>query len=316
MGMAIIVHGGAGAIPPERHAAAREGCHAAALAGWEILLRGGSAMDAIEAAIMALEDNPGFNAGTGSVLTSDGRAQMDAGVMDGETLDVGAVAGVERVRNPVALARLVSASPHVLLVAAGAELFATEQGMELVDPQSLVTAAQLARWKRGYRDGDDANVDPTLVALSSLDALPDEHIHADGDKHGTVGAVAVDLHGRIAAGASTGGMGGKHPGRVGDTPLVGCGYYAETPVGGASCTGHGEHFMRLILAKRAVDLLERGLSAQAAADAAIETLGQRTGGMGGLILLDAEGNAGFARNTDAMAYAYMREGMSEPEAGV
>jgi beta-aspartyl-peptidase (threonine type) len=314
--MAIIVHGGAGAIAPDRQAAAREGCHVAALAGWEILQRGGSAMDAIEAAIMALEDNPGFNAGTGSVLTSDGRAQMDAGVMDGETLDVGAVAGVERVRNPVMLARLVSASPHVLLAGSGAELFAAEQGMELVDPHTLVTAAQRERWERGYRDGDDVNVGPKLVALNGLDALPDEHIHSDGDKHGTVGAVAVDRHGRIAAGASTGGIAGKHPGRVGDTPLVGCGYYAETPIGGASCTGHGEHFMRLILAKRAVDLLGRGVSAPAAADAAIETLGQRTGGAGGLILLDVEGNAGFARNTAAMAYAYMREGMTEPEAGV
>jgi beta-aspartyl-peptidase (threonine type) len=314
--MAIIVHGGAGTIAPERHPAARAGCLAAAQIGWEVLLRGGSAMDAIEAAIMAMEDNPGFNAGTGSVLTRDGRAQMDAGVMDGETLDVGAVAGVERVKNPVALARLVSASPHVLLVGTGAELFAEEQGVGLVDPRALVTAAQLERWERGYRDGDDVNVGPKLVAVSGLDALPDEHIHTDGDKHGTVGTVAIDRHGRIAAGASTGGMAGKHPGRVGDTPLVGCGFYAETPLGGASCTGHGEHFMRLILAKRAVDLLERGLNAQAAADAAIETLGQRTGGTGGLILLDAEGSVGFARNTDAMAYAFMREGMSEPEAGV
>ncbi len=314
--MAIIVHGGAGTIAPERHAAAREGCLTAAQAGWEVLLRGGSAMDAIEAAIMALEDNPGFNAGTGGVLTKDGRAQLDAGVMDGETLDVGAVAGVERIKNPVALARLVSASPHVLLVGTGAELFAEEQGVALVDPKTLVTAAQLERWERGYRDGDDVNVGAKLVADSGLDALPDEHIHADGDKHGTVGAVAIDRHGRIAAGASTGGMAGKHPGRVGDTPLVGCGYYAETPIGGASCTGHGEHFMRLLLAKRAVDLLERGMSAQAAADAAIETLSQRTGGTGGLILLDAEGNVGFARNTDAMAYAYMLEETREPEAGV
>jgi len=314
--MAIIVHGGAGAIPPERHMAASEGCHAAALAGWGVLLRGGSAMDAIEAAIMALEDNPGFNAGTGSVLTSDGRAQMDAGVMDGETLDVGAVAGVERIKNPVALARLVSASPHVLLVGAGAELFAQKQGLALVDPGALVTTAQFERWQRGYRDGDDVNVEPKLIAESGPDALRDQSVHADGDKHGTVGAVAIDRHGRIAAGASTGGMAGKHPGRVGDTPLVGCGYYAETPIGGASCSGHGEHFMRLLLAKRAIDLLERGMSAQAAADAAIETLGQRTGGTGGLILLDAEGAVGFARNTDAMAYAYMREGMAAPEAGV
>jgi beta-aspartyl-peptidase (threonine type) len=316
MGMAIIVHGGAGAIAPERRPAARDGCHVAALVGWEALARGGSALDAIEAAIMSLEDNPGFNAGTGGVLTRDGRAELDAGVMDGETLDVGAVAGVERVKNPVALARLVSASPHVLLVGAGAEQFAVEQGVKLVDPRTLVTPAQLERWERGYRAGDDVNVGSSLVAVSGLDSLPDEHIHADSDKHGTVGAVAIDRHGRIAAGASTGGMAGKYPGRVGDTPLVGCGYYAENPIGGASCTGHGEHFMRLLLAKRAVDFLERGLSAQAAADAAIETLSQRTGGTGGLILLDASGGVGFARNTDAMAFAYMREDMTEPQAGV
>jgi beta-aspartyl-peptidase (threonine type) len=314
--MAIIVHGGAGAIAPERHAAAREGCHAAALVGWEVLLHGGSALDAIEAAIRSLEDNPSFNAGTGSVLTTDGRVQMDAGVMDGETLDVGAVAGVERVKNPIALARLVSASPHVLLVGAGAEQFAAEQGVELVDPRTLVTAAQRERWERGYRAGDDVNVGPKVVAVSGLDALTDEPIHADGDEHGTVGAVALDRHGRIAAGASTGGMAGKHPGRVGDTPLVGCGYYAENPIGGVSCTGHGEHFMRLLLAKRSVDLLERRLSAQTAADAAIEILGVRTGGAGGLILLDASGGIGFARNTDAMAYAYMREELDEPQAGV
>jgi beta-aspartyl-peptidase (threonine type) len=141
-------------------------------------------------------------------------------------------------------------------------------------------------------------------------------VHSDGDKHGTVGAVAVDLRGRIAAGASTGGIGAKHPGRVGDTPLVGCGFYAENPLGGASSTGHGEDFIRLLLAKRAVDLLAAARSPHDAADAAIQLLGERVGGRGGVIVLDMDGRVGLARNTEAMAYAYLREGMREPESGV
>jgi L-asparaginase / beta-aspartyl-peptidase len=317
MGMAIIVHGGAGAIPAERHAAARSGCRAAALVGWEVLRAGGGALEAVQAAIMALEDNPGFNAGTGAVLTEDGRAQLDAGIMDGETLHVGAVAGVERVKNPIALANAVLASPHVLLIGAGAEQFAVESGMALCAPSELVTPAQLARWKAGYRVGDDVNLGvERVVALTGAPDAAGENIHADDHKHGTVGAVAVDARGRVAAGASTGGIAAKHPGRVGDTPLVGCGFYAENPLGGASSTGHGEDFIRLLLAKRAVDALSAGEGPQAAADTAIQLLGERVGGHGGLILLDMEGRVGLARNTGAMAYAYLREGMSEPDAGV
>src|SRR6185437_15931342 len=139
MGRAIIVHGGAGLIPPDRYEAAREGCRAAAKAGWRVLADGGTALDAVEAAIMTLEDDPGFNAGTGAVLTADGRAQLDAGIMDGRTLEVGAIAGVERIKNPIGLARRVLASPHVLLVGAGAEQFALEDGLNLCDPAVLVT---------------------------------------------------------------------------------------------------------------------------------------------------------------------------------
>jgi beta-aspartyl-peptidase (threonine type) len=316
MGLALIVHGGAGNIPLERHAAARAGCQAAVEAGWRVLLGGGSALDATQAAIMALEDNPSFNAGTGATLTADGRAELDAGLMDGATLHVGGVAGVERIKNPIALARAVLASPHVLLIGAGAERFATESGMALMDPESLITEAQRARWRQGYQD-TEAQADATLRGgLDTGAGHPIPHIHSDDDKHGTVGAVAIDAQGHIAAGASTGGLAGKHPGRVGDTPLPGCGYIAEDGIGGASSTGHGEAFIRLTLARRALEYMANGMSAQMAADAAIQVLGERVAGQGGLILLDARGRPGFARNTPAMAYAYMLEGVAEPVADI
>jgi beta-aspartyl-peptidase (threonine type) len=315
MALALIVHGGAGIIPANREAAARDGCRAAVEAGWRTLLGGGSALDAVQTAIMTLEDNPGFNAGTGAVLTLDGRAELDAGLMDGEAMQVGAVAGVQRVKNPILLARAVLASPHVLLVGAGAELFATETGLALCDPEELVTEAQRVRWRSGYREGDGVGVDPALGGLD-VGAVAVENVHADDTKHGTVGAVAIDAQGRIAAGASTGGMAGKHPGRVGDTPLAGCGFAAERGLGGVSCTGQGEDFIRLTLARRALDLIAGGMSAQQAADAAIEQLGARVNSSGGLIILDAQGRPGFARNTPTMAYSYMLEGADAPIAGV
>ncbi|HLJ81794.1 MAG TPA: isoaspartyl peptidase/L-asparaginase, partial [Ktedonobacterales bacterium] len=297
MGLALIVHGGAGAMGRERYDAARAGCRMAAEAGWHVLRQGGDAVEAVRAAIMALEDNPGFNAGTGAVLTTDGHAQLDAGIMDGVTLDAGAVAGVERVKNPIALARAVLTSPHVLLMGAGAEQFAIESGFPLCDPAELVTQTQLERWRRGYRMGDDVNAGP-LVSVSDVSASANgtgkrsrggtegkgskgsngaraaagsdaEPVHADAEKHGTVGAVAVDSAGRVAAGASTGGIAAKHPGRIGDTPIAGAGFYAENGLGGVSSTGHGEDFIRLLLARRALDFIGGGMSAQAAASAAI-----------------------------------------------
>lgn len=313
MGLALIVHGGAGLIPAERQGAAAEGCLQAAQAGWRALLAGGSALDAVQTAIMTLEDNPGFNAGTGAVLTRDGRAELDAGLMDGQTLNVGAVAGVRRIKNPILLARQVLASEHALLVGEGAEQFAASAGIGLCDPSELVTQAQYARWQRGYRDGDDVNVGPDGLDVGSVAS---ENVHADDSRHGTVGAVAIDSEGRVAAGASTGGIAAKHPGRVGDTPLPGCGYIAERGIGGVSCTGHGENFIRLTLARRALDFMASGMTAQAAADAAIRALGELVGGEGGLILLDMQGRPGFARNTPTMAYAYMVEGAGEPVAGV
>jgi len=323
MGMAIIVHGGAGAIPLERREAARAGCHEAVVAGWEVLRAGGSAMDAIQAAIVAMENNPSYNAGTGAVLTAEGRAELDAGIMDGQSLQAGAVAGVARIKNPILLARMVLESPHVLLIGAGAEQFALESGVTLCDPRELITPAQYARWQQGYRAGDDVNLGPsaatttaTATATARHPGLADENVHDDGHKHGTVGAVAVDAQGRVASGASTGGIAAKHPGRVGDTPLVGAGFYAESPAGGASSTGHGEDFIRLLLAKRAVDYLAADIGAPAAAERAIQVLAERAGGHGGIILLDGDGQPGFARNTGSMAFAYIRDGMAVPESGV
>lgn len=325
MGRAIIVHGGAGLIPPDRYETAREGCRAAAEAGWRVLAAGGSALDAVEAAITSLEDNPGFNAGTGGVLTSDGRVQLDCGVMDGASLNVGAVAGVERIKNPIKVARAVLASPHVLLVGAGAEEFARESGFTLCDPGDLITPYQYARWQRGYRPGDGAHAGTELDAVLTESTEPSatnghkldaEPVHADDTKHGTVGAVAVDDAGNIVASASTGGRAGKHLGRVGDTPLPGCGYYAENGIGGISCTGDGEDFIRLLLAKRVADYIAAGLSAQAAASAAIRLLGERTTGEGGLIVLDSQGRVGYARNSATMAHAFVVEGMAAPFAGV
>jgi len=326
MGRAIIVHGGAGLIPPDRYDAARDGCRAAAEAGWRILAAGGSALDAVEAAITTLENDPGFNAGTGAVLTSDGRVQLDCGVMDGASLNVGAVAGVEHIKNPIQVARAVLTSPHVLLVAAGAEEFAREAGFTLCDPHDLITPYQYARWQRGYRPGDGAHAgteldtvltEPAATSIAAnghnLDAEP---VHADDAKHGTVGAVAVDSGGNIVASASTGGRAGKHLGRVGDSPLPGCGYYAENEIGGISCTGDGEDFIRLLLAKRVADYLAAGLSAQGAATAAIRLLGERTSGEGGLIVLDSHGRVGYARNSATMAHAFMSDGMPAPFAGV
>lgn len=295
MPLAIIVHGGAGAIAARRFAAAQAGCATAARLGWQILRQGGSALDAVTAAVMSLEDDPTFNAGTGAVLTRDGHAELDAGMMDGTTLDVGAVAGLRRLKNPIALAREVLTLPQVLLLSEGAEALAEARGMPFVDPQHFVAAYQ--------REPEESwrGASPTL--------------NEEG-KHGTVGAVALDAAGHIVGAASTGGIANKLPGRVGDTPIAGAGFYAEDGVGGVSCTGQGEAFIRFAAARRVCEALERGQSAQAAADAIIAQLGARTGGQGGLIVIDANGQVGFARNTPAMSYAFCIGEMDEPEAGI
>jgi beta-aspartyl-peptidase (threonine type) len=292
-GPSLIVHGGAWTIPENAIEDAKRGCRRALEAGWAILSRGGSAADAVEAAIVVLEDDPTFDAGIGSHLNRDGRVQLDAILMDGATLKSGAVVAVERVRNPIRLARRVmERSEHMMLAGAGAELFAQEQGMQLCSQDELVLERERLGWERCQQSG--------------------EHrlgFHFGGAS-GTVGAVARDAAGNIVAGTSTGGTCCKFPGRVGDSPLVGCGCYADAEAGGVSCTGHGEAIMRVVLAKTAVDYLRppsggAPLGPQQAAEEAVRLLKERGKGTGGLILLDREGRPGFAFSTPHMAYGYV-----------
>jgi len=298
MPIAIIVHGGAGTASPERSEILQAGCKEAALVGWRILQEGGSALDAVEAAVRALEDNPSYNAGTGACLNSDGNIELDAGIMDGQGLHVGAVAGVERIKNPISLARKVLESPHVLLVGRGAEQFAQEQGISQCTLEELVTERQYKIWQEQQAQ-EPQQAQPT-------------------DKHGTVGAVALDASGVLAAATSTGGIRNKYPGRVGDSPLVGCGFYADE-YAAVSCTGDGEDFVRLLIAKRAADVVgnsKGGQTAREAAEAAIAVLGAKSTGTGGMIVVDRKGNVGFAWNSRNMSHAYIIEGMEEPVSGV
>jgi L-asparaginase / beta-aspartyl-peptidase len=310
MPIAIIVHGGAGNVPPERSESVQEGCKEAALVGWRILQAGGSALDAVEAAVRSLEDNPMFNAGTGACLTSDGDIELDAGIMEGHTLQVGAVAGVELIKNPISLARRVLKSPHVLLVGRGAQKFAQEQGIPLCAFEDLVTERQYRIWlenKAPATSESEEELQHYRREVASLEARE--------EKHGTVGAVAIDMADKLAAATSTGGIPNKYPGRVGDSPLVGCGFYADEQ-SAVSCTGYGEDFIRLLIARRAADYIAHGETARAAAQEAIALLGAKATGTGGLIIVDRKGNIGFAWNSQNMKHAYIVEGMQEPVSGI
>ena len=309
MPMAIIVQGGAGTITSDRAEIVRAGCRDAALIGWRILENGGNALDAVEAAVRALEDNPNYNAGKGACLTADGRIELDAGIMDGEKLRVGAVACVEYIKNPVSLARKVMESPHVLLVGKGAQEFALEQGIPQCSFGDLLTKHQYKRWKEAQSIRADAEEEPRYHRREVKPGSP------GNEKHGTVGAVAIDTSGVLAAATSTGGIFDQYPGRVGDTPLVGCGFYADENAA-ISCTGQVEDFARLLIAKRAADYVAGGVSARTAAEGAIALLGAKAEGTGGLIVVDRLGNVGFAWNSENMAHAFMTEGLDEPNSGV
>jgi beta-aspartyl-peptidase (threonine type) len=296
----FIIHGGAWNIPDEAVPDCRAGIRRALEAGWRALSGSGTAIDAVEAAIVILEDDSTFDAGFGSHLNRDGHAQLDAIVMDGKTLKAGAVAAVEHIRNPIRLARLVlEKSEHMMLVAAGAEKFATEHGLALSASEELIHPRERIAWQRCLEDSHAAE-------------------HHMGHEQGTVGAVAIDREGNLVAGTSTGGTCCKFPGRVGDSPLIGCGCYADAEAGGVSCTGHGEGIMKIVMAKMATDLLhdqrvlaphrEKGATlsiAQAVADACVRKLAHRAHTTGGLILLDRNGLPGAAFNTPRMAYGYV-----------
>jgi beta-aspartyl-peptidase (threonine type) len=306
----LIVHGGAWDIPDSAVEACKAGCRRALEAGWRILSSGGTALDAVEASIVVLEDDPVFDAGVGSHLNRDGRVELDAILMDGATLNAGAVACVQRVRNPIHLARKVlESSVHLLLVGEGAEQFAREQGIALCSPEELVMERERAAWSRCMANGGHRAEHHQWPAPRG----------PAGSADGTVGAVALDEHGGLAAGTSTGGTCCKLPGRVGDSPLIGCGCYADVNAGGISCTGWGEAIMKIVMAKTAADLLRlplagiaegpersRGVhTAQEAASAAVRLLSERAGGTGGLIVIDREGRLGYASNTSRMSYGYV-----------
>jgi beta-aspartyl-peptidase (threonine type) len=287
----LVVHGGAWAIPDDMVDAHLNGVRQALDQGWRVLERGGTALDAVEAAIVVMENDETFDAGRGSFLTRDGRVQLDALMMDGATLRAGGVGCVERIRNPIQAARLVlDQSPHVYFVAEGAERFAEEQGMKLCSNQELVIEREIKRLKAAQEKEAAGHPDLTFAGPEN--------------SHDTVGAVALDADGDIAAGTSTGGTLNKAPGRVGDSSLIGCGCYADNKSGAASCTGWGEPIMKLVLAKWAADRMRTGNAPDAVASEAMFYLQQRLKGHGGIILLDQRGRFGIAHNTPRMAWAY------------
>jgi beta-aspartyl-peptidase (threonine type) len=317
----LLVHGGAWAIPADAAAAHEAGVRHALEVGHEILARGGAAIDAVEAAVAILEDDPTFDAGCGSFLTADGRVQLDALLMDGGRMKAGGVACVERLRNPIHAARLVlEQSPHVYFVGEGAERFAQSHGMELIDNSELVLdrerqrlAQAQARQAAGLADatfsGHRDDKDPETAYTSSTDLVQDQNgPKGSAQDHDTVGAVALDARGNLAAATSTGGTLNKTPGRVGDSSLIGCGCYADNLAAAVSLTGWGEPIMKLVLGKWATDRVAAGSAPEIAAREAISYLYNRLGGHGGIILLGPDGRFGLAHNTPAMAWGVATPG--------
>jgi len=284
----LLVHGGAWAIPDDMIEAHLNGVRNAVAAGWRAMERGGSALDAVEEAVVVLEDDETFDAGRGSFLNRDGKVQLDAFIMDGATLRGGGVGGVERLRNPVRAARkILSESPHVYFVADGAERFAAEHGIALCRNEDLVVPREIER----------------LREYQAQESMHGNDLFAPQISHDTVGAVALDREGNIAASTSTGGTLNKAPGRLGDSSLIGCGCYADNLSAAASTTGWGEPIMKLVLAKWAADRVESGNLPEWVAKEAMNYLKQRLNGHGGIILLDAQGRLGIAHNTPRMAWA-------------
>jgi L-asparaginase / beta-aspartyl-peptidase len=296
----LVIHGGAGTIDrnsmtPEREREYRVGLERALSAGYEILKRGGSSLDAAEAAVRVLEDDSHFNAGRGSVFTSAGTNEMDASIMDGKTLRAGAVGSLKHIKNPIGLARLImEKSPHVMLDCAGAEAFAKANGIELVDQKYFFTqerwdALQKIKAAEKHRTGDAGKI----IVIT------------DQDRHGTVGAVALDKNGDLAAATSTGGTTNKLPGRIGDTPVIGAGTYASNQTCAVSCTGDGEYFIRAGVAHEVSALMKyRGMTLREAAQAALDSV-KELGGTGGLIAIDKNGDIALLFNTNGMYRGYV-----------
>ncbi len=304
----FIIHGGAGSMKkgsmtPEKEKAYRDKLTEAVLAGYRALQDGKSSVDAVEIAIRIMEDSPFFNAGKGAVFTADGRNELDASIMDGKTLLAGGVAGLHHVKNPITLARTVmEKSPHVLMFGDGAEIFAKEQKIELVDEKYFWTQDAWDALKKEQ----NKTLTPTPPTPGPKPGTSSE-VKVQGPTHrGTVGAVALDKQGNLAAGTSTGGMTNKKYGRVGDAPIIGAGTYANNETCGVSATGWGEYFIRLGVARDISALMEyRAMTVQAAADTVIKQKLQKLGGDGGVIVMDKFGNMAISFNTDGMFRAYI-----------
>lgn len=308
----LVIHGGAGTIlksqmSPEREKAYTDALNEALEKGSAILATGGSAMDAVEAAVRVMEDNPLFNAGKGAVFTNEGKNELDAAIMDGKTLAAGSVAGVTTIRNPISAARAVmEKSPHVMMVGKGAEKFAAEQGLEIVDPSYFHTES---RWRGLQRAIKEDSMKMQLDHADTLKKTGLRQLDNRDDKYGTVGAVALDQHGNLAAATSTGGMTNKKFGRVGDAPIIGAGTYANNNTVAISCTGWGEYFIRLVVAKTISDMMEYGkISLRIAAEDIIMKHLPALGGDGGLIAVDRNGNIAMPFCTEGMYRGYIKEG--------
>lgn len=283
---AMIVHGGAHPVPKGEEESHRKGCLFAASVGWNVLQAGGSALDAVEAAVRALEDDPTFNAGTGSELNAEGQVEMDAAIMEGTRLNAGGVGALQGVKHPVSVARGVLERQPTLLVAQGALRLAEELDAELCAPAELIVEKQRLKWES-----------------------------KSGPKgHDTVGAVAIDANGHLAAATSTGGTNDNLPGRIGDSPLIGCGLYADDEAGACALTGDGESITRLVLAKSIIDAMGDGDHPDLAISDAMQALTSRVGGEGGGIGIDKRGRIGWAHSAENLPCAYIRSGMAEPQA--
>jgi beta-aspartyl-peptidase (threonine type) len=302
----LLVHGGAWAIPDDAVDAHTFGVRSALLAGYALLERGATAVDAVEAAVAVLEDDEAFDAGRGSFLTRECKVQLDALLMDGGmtgTMRAGGVACVERLRNPIHAARLVlEKSPHVYFVGRDAENFAAEHGMPLIDNSELVLDRERERLALAQHKERAGLPDQTFSGAQETDKEPPGPASYEVSSHDTVGAVALDAGGNLAAATSTGGTLNKAPGRVGDSSLIGCGCYADNLSAAVSLTGWGEPIMKLVLGKWAVDRVLGGDAPEDAAQAAIAYLFRRLGGHGGIILLGPDGRYGLAHNTPRMAW--------------
>jgi L-asparaginase / beta-aspartyl-peptidase len=294
MTIAMIVHGGASPVPEDEAEAYKRGCLQAVQAGWAVLDRGGNACDAVEVAIRLFEADETFNAARGGFLNADGEVQMDAAIMEGRDLRYGALAAASGLRHPISVARKILDVGPLLLSGEGVTRFGEANGAELCDPAELITAKARQEWEQTEQQ------------------LREQLQTAPGGSD-TVGCVALDVNGLIAVGTSTGGEDHNPPGRVGDSAQVGCGFYAENMLGGCAMTGTGEAIMQVVLAKTVVEFLAMGLHPDDAAKQAIELLGQRVQGEGGCIVIDDDGQVGWAHNSTDMPCAVMTSAMDEPQ---